>query len=502
MKLKKLIKNLPLKIFKGSKDVEITGICANSKLVSPGNLFIAKKGRIDDGASYIPEAIEAGAAAVLTDIYDPSFKNIAQLVYPDVAGIEGLLAASYYQNPGDELFMVGVTGTNGKTTTTFLIKYLLDSCFGPCGLIGTIEYIIGQHRYQATRTTPDVTSNQKMLRDMLHQGCRSAVMEVTSHALDQNRVDNINFDAAIFTNLTLDHLDYHQSMEMYCHAKNKLFRSLNPAHKKQNQPFPKQAIINSDNSWHSRIVEGCKTAVLTYGILSHADLMACNIELTASGTYFDVSYQGKSYSCNFPLIGRFNVYNCLAALAVGICHGIPLDTSLDILKKAPSVPGRLQAVQNSLDLKIYVDFAHSDDALTNVLECLHELKRGRIITVFGCGGDRDRTKRPKMAQASEELSDISIVTSDNPRSEEPAEIIQDILKGFRNKESYIVILDRRAAIEKAIDLAKPEDIILIAGKGHEPYQVFAHKTIEFDDAKIAYQLCVLKAQGYQTVESH
>ncbi len=497
MKLKKLIKNLPLKQFKGSKEIEITGICANSKLVAPGNLFIAKRGRVDDGATFIPEAIEAGAVAVLTDIYDPSFKNIAQLVHPHVASIEGLLAASYYQFPSNELFTVGVTGTNGKTTTTFLIKHLLDKLQGPCGLIGTVEYIIGRHRYQATRTTPDVTTNQKMLREMLVQGCSSAVMEVTSHALDQGRTDGIHYDAAVFTNLTLDHLDYHHTMEQYCDVKNKLFRSLDPSQKKPGKNTTKTAIVNVDSFWHPRVLKGCQAQTLTYGIINPADCYASNIILAPDYTSFDISYQGRSYPFKFPLVGRFNVYNCLAAVATGISLGAPLDAILDILQTAPSVPGRLQMVPNSLGLKIYVDFAHSDDALINVLECLQEIKKRQLITVFGCGGDRDRSKRPKMAQASEEYSDLSIVTSDNPRSENPADIVKEIITGFHKKDSYLVEIDRREAIAKAIESAHPEDIILIAGKGHEPYQVFAHKTIEFDDVKIASQLCALKEQKSQ-----
>lgn len=489
MKLKKLIKDIPIKTFKGSKEIEITGVCANSKLVSPGNLFVAKKGRSEDGVNYIPEAVAAGAAAVLTDIYDPSLKNIAQLVHPNVSSIEGLISASYYRFPSDELFMVGITGTNGKTTTTFLIKHLLDKLEGPCGLIGTIEYVIGQYRYQATRTTPDVTSNHKMLREMILQGCRSAAMEVTSHALDQNRVQNINYDVAIFTNLTLDHLDYHQTMENYCAAKRELFLSLDPTKKKKILTPPKTAVINADSPWKTRIIEGCPSQILTYGIIGSADIRATEVELTVEGTRFNLTYQGKTLPCLIPLIGRFNVYNALAAASVGLLKGAPLSDVIDILRSAPSVPGRLQPVPNPLGLKIYIDFAHSDDALINVLECLQELKKGKMITVFGCGGDRDKTKRPKMAQAVSEYSDLSIVTSDNPRSEDPEAIAKDILQGFKRQSSYLVILDRREAIRKALEIATPNDIVLIAGKGHETYQVFSHKTIEFDDAKIASEIC-------------
>ena len=494
MKLKKILKEIPFKKFKGSKDIEITGVCANSKLVAPGNLFIAKKGRQHDGASYIPEAIAAGAAAVLTDIYDPSLTNAAQIIHPDVASIEGLLSAVYYQFPSDELFMVGITGTNGKTTTSLLIKHLLDKLEGPCGLIGTIEYVIGQNRYQAPLTTPDVNSNQKMLREMVNQGSRSAVMEVTSHALDQGRVQNIDYDVAIFTNLTLDHLDYHQTMENYCQAKNKLFSSLNQGRKKKIKNHSKLAVVNADSPWHQKIIEGCTAPKFTYGILTDADLKAEDIELTSSQTRMKIVYKGNSYPYSWPLAGRFNVYNCLAAISIGLNQGAPIDAILDILQNCAPPRGRLQLVPNSLGLKVYVDFAHSDDALINVLECLQELKKGRIITVFGCGGDRDQSKRPKMAQAAEDYSDFSIVTSDNPRSEDPHEIARQIIKGFKNKQNYEIELDRKAAIQKAIDMASPDDIVLIAGKGHETYQIFAHKTIEFDDAKMAGQICLQLAQ--------
>ncbi len=485
MKLKKILKDIPIHEIKGNKEVEITGICSNSKRVAPGNLFIAKKGTVDDGAQYIPEAIAAGAVAILTDIYDPTIKTATQIIHSDVAAIEGLIAAHYYQFASDELFMVGITGTNGKTTTSFLVKHLLDHLGVPCGLIGTIEYIIGQMRYQATRTTPDVTTNHKMLREMVHHGCQAAVMEVTSHALEQRRVENIDFDVAIFTNLTLDHLDYHHTMENYCAAKNKLFRSLKKEKAKRNPT----AVVNIDTPWLPKIIEGCQAGILTYGIESEAQVRAKDILLTSSGTTFTVTYQNQSVQCRWPLVGRFNVYNCLAAISVGLLRHEPLEKIVKIMETFPSVPGRLEGVPNPLGLKIYVDFAHSDDALANVLDCLREFKKGRLITIFGCGGDRDQSKRPKMAQVSEELSDLTIVTSDNPRSEDPEAICRQILQGFKKKGSYHVELDRRKAIEKAVELATPDDIILIAGKGHETYQIFAHKTIEFDDRKVAAQIC-------------
>lgn len=490
MKLKKLLKDIPVKEIKGSKEIEITGLCSNSKYAAPGNLFVAKKGRVDDGSKYIPEAIASGAAAILTDIYDPFLKNIVQIIHPDVSSIEAMLAAQYYQYASRDLFMVGITGTNGKTTTSFLTKHLLDNLRGPCGLIGTIEYIIGQHHYQATRTTPELISNHKMLREMVLQGCLSAVMEVTSHALDQGRVQNIEFDAAIYTNLSLDHLDYHQTMDKYAEAKQKLFRSL--ALKGGQKPISKSpyAIINKNCPWHEKIIEGCKGEIITYSASCPADLYADDVKMSSQGTHFTLHYHGKQKSAFCPLVGLFNVYNYLAALGAGIIlQEAPIDYLIDILAQAPPVPGRLEPVPNDLGIKIYVDFAHSDDSLAKTLDCLKELKQKRLITVFGCGGDRDQLKRPKMAQASEAYSDLTIVTSDNPRSENPEIICRDIIKGFSNPHSYLVEVDRKQAIQKAIEIASSDDIVLIAGKGHETYQIFAHNTIEFDDRKIAAQFC-------------
>lgn len=498
MKLKKLFKDIPVKEIKGSKEIEITGLCSNSKFVAPGNLFVAKKGRSEDGSRYIPEATAAGAAAVLTDFYDPFLKNVVQVLHHDVSSIEGVLAAQYYQQASQDLFMVGITGTNGKTTTSFLIKHLLDQLLGPCGLIGTIEYIIGQHHYQATRTTPDLISNHKMLREMVLQGCRSALMEVTSHAMDQGRVQNIEFNAAIFTNLTLDHLDYHGTMDKYAQAKQKLFRSL--TEKKPHKDFTNTpyAIVNADCPWYEKMIEGCKGEVIKYGIRTKSDLYATDIQISPEGSSFSLHCQGKTVQAFCPLIGSFNIYNYLAAVAVGLILRAPLDQLVEILKKAPPVPGRLEAVPNTLGLKIYVDFAHTDDALEKVLECLQDMKKKRLITVFGCGGDRDQLKRPKMARASERYSDLTIVTSDNPRSEDPEAICQEIVKGFTKKNAYFVELDRKTAIQKAIEFAAADDIILIAGKGHETYQIFAHQTIEFDDRRVAAECCQEKKSPLHT----
>lgn len=489
MQLRQILNGIPDCQIYGSLDILITGMSSNSKQIAPGHLFIVKKGKTYDGRQFIPEAIQAGAVALITDHFDPSLKQIVQVIHPQVESIESALVANYYRHPSQELLMVGITGTNGKTTTSFLVKNLIDCFSGPCGLIGTIEYIVGKHRYKATHTTPDVATNHKMLREMITQECRAAVMEVSSHALDQGRVDNIDFDIAIFSNLTLDHLDYHHTMDNYGNAKKKLFERLGNEKSKKNRA--KWAIVNQDSLWTSHMLQGCSANILSYGIDQPADLRASNIRLEQQGTKVLITYQGQSIDCYWPLVGRFNVYNCLAAMSVALTQNIPLDLVANYISKIGFVRGRLQPVNNSLGLQIYVDFAHSDDALLNVLATLKEIQMqsGRLIVVFGCGGDRDRSKRPKMAKACESYADLCIVTSDNPRSEDPNRICEEVISGFSKPDVYQIELDRKAAIQRAIELARPEDIILIAGKGHETYQIFAHQTIEFDDCKVAADIC-------------
>ncbi len=476
MKLKVLLKDLPEVQLKGSKEQEITGITSNSKLVSPGCLFVAKKGRQVDGSTFIPEAISSGASAILTDIYDPSLKGVTQLIHPDVVTYEAKLAASYYEHPSKELWTVGVTGTNGKTTTTFAIKHLLDASLVPTGLIGTIEYVVGPRRYIASRTTPDVCANHKLLREMVTGGCRACVMEVTSHALDQGRVAEIEFDVAVFANFSHEHLDYHKTMDEYFKAKAKLF---------QNLKSRSVSLLNADDPWVMQCKHLTASSVMTFGIEEHADLMAKDIRFDPTGTHFTIEYAQQEMAFYWPLVGRFNVYNALSAIGVGIIKGYRLDEIATRLASFRSAPGRLESIDNPLGLQIYVDYAHKPEALRNVLETLKELARGRIITVFGCGGDRDRDKRALMAEVSEEFSDLTIVTSDNPRSEDPSAIIKEIESGFTESGSYLVEADRKKAINLAINKAEPNDIILIAGKGHEAQQIFASHSIDFDDRVVA-----------------
>lgn len=476
MKIKRLFKDIESVLIRGSKEQEITGITANSKLVAPGNLFVAKKGLTHDGTKFIPEALSSGAVAILTDIYDPFLTEVVQIIHPDVAAIEADVAATYYQHPSDALDIVGITGTNGKTTTSYLVKHLLDGVQRPCGLIGTIEWIVGKNHLPSLMTTADVITNHRLFHEMVANDCQAAVMEVSSHALDQSRVGRIDFDVAIYTNLTQDHLDYHQTMEKYAEAKAKLFSSLS---------LSSHAVINIDCPWSGLMIKSSRAPVLTYGIDNPADLFATEIRLSPKGMRFIVNYHDKKLAFASALIGRFNVYNLLAAIGAGLSLNISLEKCVEILQKFKRVPGRLERVMNARALNIFVDYAHTPDALKNVLETLREIKKGRIITVFGCGGNRDQGKRPKMGAVAEALSDICIVTSDNPRSEEPQEILNQILSGFKNPKAPLVCLDRKEAILSAIKMADADDLVLIAGKGHETYQIFAHQTLHFDDRVVA-----------------
>jgi UDP-N-acetylmuramoyl-L-alanyl-D-glutamate--2,6-diaminopimelate ligase len=470
MKLKQLFKDINV-TWKGSKETDITSITANSKSVAPGTLFIARRGKTGDGHRFIAEAISAGALAILTDTYDP-FLSITQIIHPDVNGLEVLLAKRFYHDPAKKLSIFGVTGTSGKTTTTFLMKYLLED---RSGLIGTVSWMTGKKVLPASLTTPDFLTLMQLFHEMNSEGCKSVVMEVSSHAIDQGRVKEIEFAAAIYTNLSQDHLDYHHTMEEYAEVKSRLFAHAGIS------------IINGDDPWAPLMIRHAKK-VLRYGLNPEFELFASDLELSSSGMTFNVHWQQETVSFNTVLIGRFNVYNILAATALALSQGMPLQMIAKKLESFSGVPGRLERVANPKNFQVFVDYSHKPDALKNVLQTLSELKKGRLITIFGCGGDRDVQKRPQMASISENFSDLTIVTNDNPRSEDPVEIAKQVISGFQ-KKAYLVELDRKKAIQQALQLAKPDDIILIAGKGHETYQVFSSQTIPFDDREVVKEAC-------------
>lgn len=481
MKLKHLIKDAPEVTVKGPKDIEVMGIAANSHLVAPGFLFVAKRGANYDGSQFIPQAIASGASAILTDMYDPSLKNITQICSPHVERTEAFLASTFWGHPSQQLQMVGVTGTSGKTTTAYLVRHLFAHFKIQSGLMGTVVYIAGNRQHAAIRTTPDVITTHSFLNEVLQSGATACVMEVSSHALVQGRTDQVGFDTAIFTNLTHEHLDYHHTMEAYASAKSLLFKNLC-------QKPDCLAVYNNDDSWANIIVGNTPARKISFSLESNADVTARNICFTNLDTSFDLHYAEKVAHVHWNLAGRYNVANALAAASAFLGRGYPLEEVSKGLETFSAPPGRLERVKNAKGLAIFVDYAHKEDALQKVLKTLREATPGKLIVVFGCGGDRDKQKRPKMAKVAEELADLVIVTSDNPRSENPTNIIREICTGF-TKDRHIVVPDRKNAIHEAIRRATTSDIVVIAGKGHERQQIFSHGTVPFDDCLVAQECC-------------
>jgi UDP-N-acetylmuramoyl-L-alanyl-D-glutamate--2,6-diaminopimelate ligase len=481
MLLSKILASLPAGSFTvdGPVDREITALTHDSRLAGPGTLFAAlpslTPGR-DAGARFVLEAVEKGAVAVLTagDIEVPRATMVRVL---DPRPALAAVAAAFCGHPSLQLQTAGITGTNGKTTISFLLKHLLDRANRPCGLIGTVRYIIGPRELPAERTTPEADDVQRLLREMRDINCRAAVMEVSSHALHQGRVQQVEFDAGIFSNLTQDHLDYHGTMEAYYAAKTLLFEQIATQTRKRGA-----AVINIDDRHGRRLFDQYAPRVTTvsYGQSAGAMFRAADLRTDFHGTQYTLQFEGRSYLVRLPLFGPFNVYNSLAAVAAMHALGHDVRKSVESLKSAPQVPGRLEMVRGPKSFRVFVDYAHTPDALENVLRTLRSLEPARLVTVFGCGGDRDRSKRAPMARAAEDLSDWCIITSDNPRSEDPEAICHQMTAALRGK-NHEVITDRRSAIRRAIAMAGPGDIVLVAGKGHEGYQEFADRKVPFDD---------------------
>jgi UDP-N-acetylmuramoyl-L-alanyl-D-glutamate--2,6-diaminopimelate ligase len=480
MELEQLVRQLRDPIVIGSLDRRITSICYDSREANPGGLFVAIRGNVVDGHSFIEQAIDRGAIAIVSE--EPGLtQRVTHIQVPDSRDALARLAAAFYSNPSKQLRMIGVTGTNGKTTTTYLIKHLLERAGQRTGLIGTVSYEIGERVLPASRTTPESLDLQSILAQCVDAGCANVVMEVSSHALELERVDGIGFRVAIFTNLTQDHLDFHRGMKEYFEAKARLFAGLRAGEGKS-----RTAIINVDDAYGQQLIArfGRELSIITFGMGARADLRASNFKIEPTGTSYQLDIKGKSFLVRLPLIGRFNIYNSLAALAAIQALGLDVRAAVLALARAPQVPGRLEAVPARRQFQIFVDYAHTDDALLNVIKTCRDLSPNRLIVVFGCGGNRDKSKRPLMGVAADQNADYSIITSDNPRKEDPAQIIRDIEAGFRSKR-FESVLDRREAITRAIQLAQPRDIVLIAGKGHEKYQEFADRTIPFDDIEVA-----------------
>jgi len=475
----------------GLAETEISSLCYDSRLAVPGSLFFALPGQKADGAAFIRQAVANGAVAAV------AASHVADAGCPVIPAEDPRLAmadiaAAFHGHPDRSLKCAGVTGTNGKTTTSFLLRHLLESSAMRCGLIGTVKYVVAGEEVPAPRTTPESIDLQEMLARMRDAGSRAVAMEVSSHALVQSRVRGIAFDAAIFTNLTQDHLDFHGDMESYFDAKALLFEAQARQTAKKGR-----AIINADDRHGRQLIErfSKRLKVLTFGQGVGADFRASAIRFDAKGATFHLDAKGKSFLVRMPLIGLFNIYNALGALAAANACGVDVREAVAALAMAPQVPGRLERVPARRNFQVFVDYAHTDDALRNVLRTLRELNPARLITVFGCGGDRDRAKRPLMAAAAEELSDWSVLTSDNPRREDPEEILRDMQAGLRGTR-YETIADREAAIRHAIEIARTGDIVLIAGKGHENTQEFADKKVPFDDVAVA-----ANAISYKTIET-
>ncbi len=493
MILRELVSSLSRVTVAGSLDAEVHGITASSREVAPGMIFAAIRGSTLDGHRFINDALAAGATAILAETAQPSDYTAAAtwLHVPDSRAAVAALASVLAGHPWRDLAIAGITGTNGKTTTAFLLHHLKKSAWHRAGLLGTILVDDGEIVETANHTTPGPVELSALLTRMRDNGCRGLAMEVSSHGIHQKRIAAIGFDACVFTNLTQDHLDYHGTLDAYFKAKAAWFLDLcaDPHGKKP------VAVINIDDAFGAELAASLdgKMAVVRFGFGVHSDFRANNFRQSARGMDFELAAKGKTYLVRAPLIGRFNVYNLLGAIAAASACGIRPRDAVAALAEAPQVPGRMENVGNAGGATVFIDYAHTPDAVENACRTLKELDPRRLITVFGCGGDRDKTKRPLMAAAAARHSDACVVTSDNPRSEDPLTIISEIEGGLRGK-AFRSIPDRAEAIDFAIRNALSGDIILIAGKGHETTQQFADHTIDFDDRKHASKALRERAQ--------
>ncbi|MBZ4654714.1 MAG: UDP-N-acetylmuramyl-tripeptide synthetase [Peptococcaceae bacterium] len=494
MKLADLIKYTEVLAQGGESKGEITDISYDSREVKPGSLFVAVPGFKVDGHKFIGDALARGASAVI--IQDEAYRSDGYpwVLVADTRKAMADLSSALYGFPSRSMNIIGVTGTNGKTTTTNLIRAVLSDAGEKVGLIGTIHNRIGEEIIPVHHTTPEAPDLQKLFREMLNKGVSYVVMEVSSHALDLHRVRGTEYDVAVFTNLTQDHLDFHGSMEKYLEAKGKLFSGLGVKSQKERRKF---AIINHDDPQAAFLMEMSRSPVITYGVKTPADVTAEEVKVTAQGVSYFLRYTDQRLPVKLKLTGIFNVYNSLAAIAVGLVEGIPITQIIASLERIPGIPGRFETVDEGQNFTVIVDYSHTPDSLENCLQTAREFAEGRILTVFGCGGDRDRTKRPVMGEVAARLSDLCIVTSDNPRTEDSQAIIDDIVPGILKvvqPGEFLEIPDRREAIYQAIGEARAKDVIVIAGKGHEDYQIIGKEVFPFDDREVARE--ALRAKGW------
>jgi len=477
---------------------DVTAVAYDSRQVKPGAIFVALRGVNADGARFAAQAIANGAIAVVAESTAPAGVSVPWIQVPNARAALAELAAAFYRHPSEELVLVGITGTNGKTTTSYLLASIYEAAGITCGRIGTIGYRVGTREFDASRTTPEAPELQRMLREMVAQGCGACVMEASSHALALRRADGLRFAAGIFTNLTRDHLDFHGDMEAYFTAKRRLFELL---------PDGAVGVINVDDRRGADLVAAARRPV-TYAVDAAADVRPGPLTFTLEGLSFEARTPRGTLHVRSTLVGRPNAYNILAAAAAAMALDLPFSAIEAGISRLDSVPGRFQVVSAAADdVRVIVDYAHTDDALKNLLETARPLAGGRVVTVFGCGGDRDRTKRPLMGAVAARLSDLVIVTSDNPRSEDPERIMEEIRRGIvmpadriapkgqQKGTPSLAIVDRREAIEKAIRDAQRGDLVLIAGKGHEKYQVIGDRTLPFDDVEVARAALARRRSG-------
>ncbi|MDQ3665950.1 MAG: UDP-N-acetylmuramoyl-L-alanyl-D-glutamate--2,6-diaminopimelate ligase [Acidobacteriota bacterium] len=466
----------------GDQNVLVSDVTHDSRQAGPGVLFVAIRGALLDAHKFIPQVMWAGAVGVISEEERPKDFQGAWVQVENVRRAMALAAAEIHHHPARELQLVGITGTNGKTTTAYLIASIPEAAGEPVAMTGTVEYRIGNERRPAERTTPEATDMHRLLRRAVEVGCRTAVMECSSQAMDFHRCDALEYAVAVFSNLTRDHLDYHVTMENYWHAKRRLFDG-------RLGSKPKTAVINVDNSYGVELANDLERdgrRVISYALNGEADVTAGNPEFSLDGMRFDLHTPCGDREFVSPLVGPPHVYNTLAAAASGLALGYDLEVITGALARCTGAPGRFERVPHSGDFAVVVDYAHSDDALLNVLKTAREVTKGRIITVFGCGGDRDSSKRAPMGEVAGSLSDVVILTSDNPRTEDPQQILADAELGIQKTgKPYRKIVDRREAIYESIAQARSQDLVLIAGKGHEDYQIIGREVSHFDDKEVA-----------------
>lgn len=482
MQLSRLIAEVTDGRLVGEVDTEVAGLSTNTLTLEKGECYIALK-RARDGHEFVSQAVEADTSAVVVE--HEVDVDVPQVVVPSTDRALSELALKFYDRPADSLRVCGVTGTNGKTTTTYLIHAALSAAGVPTGLIGTVEYRIGNRCVSSTNTTPEAHELQRMLREMVDAGCEAVVMEVSSHGLSLARLNGIRFDVGVFTNLTRDHLDFHESFADYAAAKATLFENLDST---------AYAIVNVDDDSADRMIHGSSAKVVGYGLHENADVRIRSFETDFRGSRVMIETSTETISGVLSLTGSFHQYNVAAAVAACRAMDIPPDTIVEALRDV-QVPGRFEGIDAGQPFGVFVDYAHTPDGLINALRAGRQLARNRLISVFGCGGDRDRGKRPDMGRASADLADLSIVTSDNPRTEDPDAIIADILPGLGDAP-HRVEADRRKAIDLAFRTAKEGDLVVIAGKGHETYQTIGRENIHFDDREVARE--ILEELGYRS----